>query len=49
MMTPDKLKALEYIVIDFNEYLKTVSVGLEQLEAGVQSIAPLELPTSSDL
>jgi len=38
MTTPDKLKALEDIVISFNEYLDTVSAGLEQLEIGVQVV-----------
>ena len=38
MTTPDKLKELEDIVIDFNEYFETVSAGLKQLESGVQAI-----------
>ena len=38
MMTPDKLKEPEDIVIDFNEYLETVLIGLEQLETSVQAI-----------
>ena len=37
-MTLDKLKVLKDIVINFNEYLKTVLEGLEQLETGVQAI-----------
>ena len=37
MTTPDKFKELEGIVIDFNIYLEAVSVGLEQLETGVQA------------
>ena len=35
MTTPDRLKELEDIVIDFNEYREIVSIGLEQLETGV--------------
>ena len=38
MVMPEKLKELEDIVIDFNEYLKTVSVGLKHLETRVQAI-----------
>ena len=38
MTTPDKLKEPEDIAIDFNEYLETVSAGLEQLETGVKVI-----------
>ena len=38
MTTPDKLKELEDIVINFNEYLNTVSAGLEQLEISAQAI-----------
>ena len=38
MTTPDKLKELEDIVIDFNEYLETVAAGLENLETGVKAI-----------
>ena len=38
MTNPNKLKGLEDIVIDFNEYLEIVSTGLEQLENGVQAI-----------
>ena len=38
MTTPNKLKVLEDIVTDFNEYLKIVSTRLEQLETGVQAI-----------
>jgi len=36
--TPYRLKELEDIVIDFNEYLETVSAKLKQLETGVQAI-----------
>ena len=38
MTTSDKIKELEYIIIDFNEYLETVSVGLEHLDTGVKVI-----------
>ena len=38
MMTPEKLKELEDITIDFREYLETVTVNLEHLEIGVQDI-----------
>ena len=38
MMTPDKPKELEDIIIDFNECLEIVLVGLEQLKTGVQAI-----------
>lgn len=38
MVTTEKLKELEDIVIDFNEYLETVSVGLEHLETRIQAI-----------
>ena len=38
MATPEKLKELEDIVIDFNGYLETVSVGLKHLKTGVQAI-----------
>ena len=35
MTTPEKLKELEDITIDFNEYLETTTVNLEHLETGV--------------
>ena len=35
--TPEKVKELEDIIIDFNEYLKTVA-GLENLKTGVKAI-----------
>jgi len=38
MATPEKLKELEDIVIDFNGYLETVSVGLKHLKTGVQKL-----------
>jgi len=38
MTTPDKVKELDDIVIDFNEYLETISTGLEQLKTRVQAI-----------
>ena len=38
MTTPDKLKELEDIVIDFNKYLETISAALEQLKTGVKAI-----------
>ena len=38
MTTRDKIKELEDIIIDFNEYLETVSVGLEHLHTGVKAI-----------
>lgn len=38
MTTPNQIKELEDIVIDFNEYLETVSAGLENLDAGVKAI-----------
>jgi len=38
MMTPSKIKELEDIIIDFNEYLETVSTGLEHLDTGVKVI-----------
>ena len=41
MTTPDKLKELKDIVIGFNEYLQTVSIGLEQLDTGVKAIVTL--------
>jgi len=34
MMTPDKIKELEDIIIDFNEYFETILVGLEHLDTG---------------
>ena len=37
MTTPDKIKELEDIVVDFNEYLETVSGGLEHLDTGVKA------------
>jgi len=36
--TPDKIKELEDIAIDFNEYLVIVAVGLENLDTGVKAI-----------
>ena len=41
MMTPDKIKELEDIIIDFNEYLETVSTGLEYLHTGVKAIVEI--------
>lgn len=38
MTTPEKLKQLEDIIIDFNEYLQTVTDNLKHLETGVQDI-----------
>jgi len=38
MTTPDKIKGLEDIITDFNEYLETVSIGLEHLNTGVKAI-----------
>jgi len=38
MTTPDKIKELEDIIIDFNEYLEPVSAGLEHLDTGVKAI-----------
>ena len=38
MTTPEKLKELEDITIDFNEYLRTVTENLKHLETGVQDI-----------
>ena len=38
MTTPDKLKEFENIVINFNEYLKTVANGLEQKDTCVKVI-----------
>jgi len=39
MTTPDKIKELEDIIIDFNEYLETMSEGFEQLDTGCKTIA----------
>jgi len=38
MTTPDKSKEIEDIIIDFNEYLETLSTGLEHLDTGVKAI-----------
>ena len=38
MTSPKKLKELEDITIDFNEYLQTVTENLKHLEIGVQAI-----------
>ena len=38
MTTPDKLKELEDITIDFNEYLRIVTENLKHLETGFQDI-----------
>ena len=38
MTTLDKLKELEDIVIDLNEYLETIAKGLEQLDIGVKAV-----------
>ena len=38
MTTPEKLKELEDITIDFNEYLQTMIENLKHLEIGVQHI-----------
>ena len=37
-MTPDKTKKFEDIIIDFNEYLETVSTALEHLDTGAKAI-----------
>ena len=34
---PDKIKELEDIIIDFNEYLETVLEGLKQIHTGVKA------------
>ena len=33
----DKIKELEDIIIDFNEYLETVLEGLKQIHTGVKA------------
>ena len=38
MTTPDKIKELEDITINFNEYLETVSTELEYIDTGVKAI-----------
>jgi len=38
MTAPKKLKKLEDITIDFNEYLQTVTENLKHLDTGVQDI-----------
>ena len=38
MTTLDKLKELEDIVIDLNEYLETIAKGFEQLDIGVKAV-----------
>ena len=38
MTTPKKLKELEDITIDFNEYLRIVTENLKHLETGFQDI-----------
>jgi len=38
MITLDRIKELEYIIINFNEYLEAVSEGLEQLDMRVKTI-----------
>ena len=38
MTNPYKIKELEDIIIDFNEFLETVSEGLEHLDTGVKAI-----------
>jgi len=38
MITPEKIKEPEYIIIDFNEYFETISEGLEQLDTIVKPI-----------
>ena len=38
MTTPNKIKELEDIIIDFNEYSETVLAGLEHLDTGVKAI-----------
>jgi len=38
MITTDKIKELEDIIIDVNEYLETISKGLEPLDMGVKAI-----------
>ena len=38
MTTPEKLKELEDITIDFNEYLQIVTENLKHLETGIQDI-----------
>ena len=38
MTTPGKLKELEEITIDFNEYLQIVIENLKHLEIGIQDI-----------
>ena len=38
MMTPEKLKELKDITIDFNEYLETVTMNLEHLQTGIRDI-----------
>ena len=38
MITPDKLKELEDTIINFNEYLETITEGLKQLDIGVKAI-----------
>jgi len=38
MTTSNGIKELEDIIINFNEYLKTVSTGLEHLDTGVKVI-----------
>ena len=37
MTTSDKIKELEDSIIDFNEYLETIAVGLENLDTGVKA------------
>ena len=38
MATPGKIKELDDVIIDFNEYLETVSARLEYLDTGVKTI-----------
>jgi len=38
MTTLDKIKELDDSIIEFNEYLETVSTGLEHLDTGVKAI-----------